>query len=179
MPAEEEVSEHVHHAQDPFDKAVAGTMAIIAALLAVVSVLGQHFNTEKLLTQQKASDQWAYYQAKDIRRYTAQFAQDLMAQVKAQPAAIDKYAADATRYRKETAAIQDEAREFEKERDKMGREADFFHFGEVFLEVAIVFSSLSILSKRRVLFFGGMASAIIGVAISLYGWVAFGVIAHA
>ena len=46
-------------------------MAIIAALLAVVSVLGQHFNTEKLSSQQKSSDQWAFYQAKDIRRYTA------------------------------------------------------------------------------------------------------------
>ncbi len=75
MPAEQEVEEHIHHAHDPFDKTVAGTMAMIAALLAVVSVLGQHYNTEKLLNQQLISDQWAYYQAKDIRRYTAQVAQ--------------------------------------------------------------------------------------------------------
>jgi hypothetical protein len=42
---------------------VAGNMAIVAALLAIVSVLGQHYNTEELLKQQESSDQWAYYQA--------------------------------------------------------------------------------------------------------------------
>ena len=76
MAAEEEVAEHVHHAHEPYDKAVAGAMAIIAALLAIVSVLGQHFTTEKVLNQQLSSDQWAYYQAKDIRRYVAQVAED-------------------------------------------------------------------------------------------------------
>ena len=179
MPAEEEVEEHVHHAQDPFDKAVAGTMAIIAALLAVVSVLGQHFNTEKILSQQKASDEWAYYQAKDIRRYAAQLGQDILAQMHAQAPAIGKYGTDSMRYRKETADIQNQARDFEKERDRAGRQADFFHFSEVFLEVAIVFSSLSILTKRRALFIGGMLCALVGVAISLYAWVAFGLIARA
>ena len=52
MAEHEEIDEHIEHARNPFDKMVAGSMAIIAACLAVVSVLGQHFNTEKLLTQQ-------------------------------------------------------------------------------------------------------------------------------
>jgi len=38
-----------------------------------------------------------------------------------------------------------------------------FHFGEVFLEVAIVMLSLSILTKRRALAFAGFARAIVGV----------------
>src|ERR1700760_4783630 len=136
MPAEEEVEKHARHAHEPFDKLVAGTMAIIAAALAVVSVLGQHFNTEKLLTQQKASDQWAYYQAKDIRRYTAQETGDLLKILKSDPKVAAKYDQDSERYRKQTEDIQDQARDFEKERDKMGRQADFFHFGEVFLELS-------------------------------------------
>src|SRR6201995_181688 len=103
MSAHEEVEEHVQHAHDPFDKAVAGTMAIIAACLAVVSVLGQHFNTEKLLEQQKASDQWAYYQAKDIRRYTAQVAGDFLKALKADPQVVAKYDQDSERYRKQNA----------------------------------------------------------------------------
>ena len=57
-------------------------MAIIAAVLAVVSVLGHIATTEELLNQQKASDQWAYYQAKSIRRYTSEFAGDLFASLK-------------------------------------------------------------------------------------------------
>jgi hypothetical protein len=141
-------------------------MAIIAAFLAVVSVLGQHFNTEKLLNQQKASDQWAFYQAKDIRRYVAQVAQDSFAEMKADPQLAGKYAQDTNRYKRQTAEIQDKARDFERERDHTGRRADRFHLGEVFLEVAIVLSSLSILSRRRALFVGGVASALIGFTIA-------------
>lgn len=176
MSAEEEVAEHTRHAQDPFDKVVAGTMAIIAAALAIVSVLGQHYNTEKLLTQQRASDQWAFYQAKDIRHYIAQSAADTLSNAKADATAVQKYKTDSDRYKKQTADIQHDALEFEKERDKMGRQADFFHFGEVFLELAIVLSSLSILTKRKPLFAGAVGAAIAGGVISAYGWIVFGII---
>ena len=176
MSAEEELQEHVHHAHDPFDKRVAGSMAIIAAALAVVSVLGQHFNTEKLLIQQKASDEWAYYQAKDIRRYTAQLAGDILNQMKAEAGVAKKYAEDSTRYKDQTADIQEKARDLEHERDKAGHEADSFHFGEVFLEVAIVLSSLSILTKRNYLFVIALLAAIAGAVISCGGWYWYGVL---
>ena len=178
MPENEEISEHVHHAQEPFDKLVAGTMAIVAALLAIVTVLGQHFNTEKLLLQQKASDQWAFYQAKDIRRYAAQLGSDVLSQLKADGKLVGKYSEDTQRYKKQTAEIQQNALDFEKERDGLGKEADFYHFGEVFLEVAIVFSSLSILTKRKQLFVGGMISAVVGLAIAIYGAIMVGFNAH-
>jgi hypothetical protein len=160
---EVELDEHVQHARAPFEKIVAGSMAMIAALLAVVSVLGQHYNTETLLNQQLASDQWSFYQAKDIRRYVAQFAQDSLIESKASPDVIGKYTADAARYKNQTSEIQEKAREYEKERTKTGRISRGFHFGEVFLEVAIVFSSLSILTRRRPLFIAGVGFALIGV----------------
>ncbi len=164
MSASEEAEEHVHHAQQPFDKFVAGTMAIIAALLAIVSVLGLHFISEQLLNQQKNSDQWAFYQAKNIRRYSAQVARDLLLQAKAGPDLIGKYAKDIARYDKDMQDIQEKAKEFEKERDIDSRRADRFHVGEVFLEVAIVLSSLAILTKRKSWYIAGIASAITGLA---------------
>ena len=78
MSVEEELHEHAENAKEPFDKRVAVTMAIIAALLAIVSVLGHILSTEELLAQQKASDQWAYSQAKDIRRYDSEIARDVL-----------------------------------------------------------------------------------------------------
>jgi dsDNA-specific endonuclease/ATPase MutS2 len=167
MSVNEEVEEHAQHAHDPFDKTVAGTMAIIAALLAVVSVLGQHFQAEELLDQQRASDQWAFYQAKDIRRYAAQVAEDTLVQMKGPAAPVSKYVQDEKRYDKQRSEIQEHARELEKERDKSARKAVRFHVGEVFLEVAIVFSSLSILMRQRALFMGGAAAALVGVVISV------------
>jgi hypothetical protein len=170
MPEHEEVEEHIHQAHNPFDKTVAGTMAIIAALLAVVSVYGQHFNTEELLEQQKSSDQWAFSQAKDIRRYSAEVARDLLATVKADPAAVSRYAQDAARYKKQHDQIQDQAKDFEKESRRSGDKANKFHFGEIFLEVAIVFSSLSILMKVKPLFLAGVTAAFVGVFIALTAW---------
>jgi Domain of unknown function (DUF4337) len=164
MSASEEAEEHVHHAQQPFDKFVAGTMAIIAALLAIVSVLGLHFISEKLLNQQLNSDEWSYYQAKNIRRYSAQVARDLLLQAKGGPDLVGKYAKDIARYDKDMQDIQEKAKEYEKERDVDSRRADRFHVGEVFLEVAIVLSSLAILTKRKSWYVAGIASAITGLA---------------
>lgn len=170
MSAHEEVEEHVHHAHDAFDKTVAGSMAIIAALLAVVSVAGQHYNTEELLKQQQSSDQWAFSQAKDIRRYSAEIAKDLLTGAKADPSIVGRYAQDASRYKKQHDQIQEQAKDFEKESHRSGGKANKFHFGEIFLELAIVFSSLSILMKVRPLFLAGAASALVGVLIALTAW---------
>ena len=156
MSTEEEVEENIHHAKEPFDKVIAGSMAIIGALLAIVSVLGQHYNTEELLHQAKASDQWAFSQAKDIRRYSAEVARDMLA--------------SSSNYKLQHDQIQEQAKDFENESERNGRKASDFHTGEIFLEVAIVFSSLAILMKMRLLFFGGLASAIIGIVISAFAW---------
>jgi hypothetical protein len=172
MSEQEEVEEHVREAREPFDKVVAGSMAIIAAFLAVVTVLGQHYNTEKLLNQQLASDQWAYYQAKDTRHYEATVAQDELAQLKADPKTISRYAGDAKKYEKQLADIKEKAGDFEKERDKTGHEAERFHLGEIFLEIGIVFSSLSILFKQRGFYFVGLGTAIIGIVVSVTGYLA-------
>ncbi len=171
MAEQEEIDEHVHHAKEPFDKVVAGTMAIIAALLAIVSVLGQHFNTEMLLKQQQSSDEWAFYQAKNIRRYSAQVGQDVLTQLKAPPEAISKYVKDGEKYDEQMKDLNDKAKDFEKERDSAESKSKRFHFGEVFLEVAIVLSSLAILTKVKPMFWGGAALAVVGIALAATAYV--------
>jgi hypothetical protein len=158
----EELKEHAEHAREPFDKVVAATMAIIAALLAVVSVAGQHYNTEQLLMQEQASDQWAYYQAKDIRHYVADATRDVLTQAHAGDASVSRYGKDSERYKGEEKSISEKAKQLEEERDHSAEKAHKFHFGEVFLEVAIVLLSLSILSKRRSLAYLGITSALFG-----------------
>jgi uncharacterized protein DUF4337 len=146
-------------------------MAIIAAVLAMVSVLALHFIGEKLLNQQLNSDQWAYYQAKNIRRYAAQVARDLLTQAKAAPEVTGKYTKDMAKYDKDMQAIQETAKEYEKERDLDSRRAEFLHIGEVFLEIGIVLSSLAILTKRKFWYGAGAASAVVGVVVAASAFV--------
>jgi hypothetical protein len=166
MSVDEELKEHVEHAKEPFDRKVALTMALIAAVMAIVSVAGQILTTEELLGQQKASDQWAFYQAKDIRRYESDIARDMMAALSAGPAAVNKYAANLERYDKERGEIQNEARKFEEESHVHGAQALRTHLGEVFLEIGIVLASLAILTKRRPMWFISIASAVVGASIA-------------
>lgn len=167
MSVHEEVEEHVHHAEEPFDKRVAGSMAIVAALLAVVSVWGQHLTTEELLMQQQSSDQWAFYQAKSIRRYISETTRDTVQQVKGDSAVVKRYDQAADKYRKDGDAIQKKAQDLQNDSEQTGRKAVRVHGGEVFLEIAIVFSSLAILTKRGILFGAGLVAGAAGIAISV------------
>lgn len=166
MSVEEELQEHAEHAKEPFDRNVALTMAVIAAVMAIVSVAGQILTTEELLNQQKASDQWAFYQAKDIRRYESDIARDMMAALSAGPAAINKYAANMERYDKDRGDIQNEARKLEQESHVHGARALRTHIGEIFLEFGIVLASLAILTKRRQMWFISILSALVGAGIA-------------
>ncbi len=169
MTVNEELSEHAEHAKHPFDRMVAVTMAIIAAALAIVSVMAHIFTTEELLTQQKASDQWAYYQAKSIRRYESDIARDLLKTLNSEAAAkgVEKYAANVERYQKEGEEIQVEAKKLENESKVHSQQALRLHIGEVFLEIGIVFASLAILTKRRAVWLTAVMCACAGVAIAI------------
>ena len=61
--------------------AVSLTMAVVAVFVAVVSLLGHRAHTEEVVLQAKASDQWAYYQAKNIRQHEDELFSDLTAVV--------------------------------------------------------------------------------------------------
>ena len=163
MEALDELQEHSHEASGGFDKRVAVTMAVIAATLAVVSVLGHIESTEELLNQERASDQWAFYQAKAIRRYQSEVARDVLAGM-GKGEAARQYAGNMERYQRESEEIQVKARELQSESDFAGRKALRLHIGEVFLEIAIVFASLAILTKRTFLWMTAIGSALIGVA---------------
>jgi hypothetical protein len=169
MSAAEELHEHAEHAKEPFDKKVALTMAIIAALLAIVSVTGRILSTEEVMAQQKASDQWAFYQAKDIRRYDSEIAQDLLKALKSPDVEeqITRYKGNAEKYDKDREGIREQATEFEKERDHTGKQSRSLEIGEVFLEIAIVLASLAILSKRPIAWYASMLSALAGVGVAL------------
>lgn len=76
------------------------------------------------------------------------------------------YQSNLFRYERETEQNQEKAREFETERDTRHAQALRLHFGEVFLEISIVLASLSILTKRPMLWAASIVFSIIGLIIA-------------
>ena len=145
--------------------------AILAVCVAVVSLMGHRSHTEELLTQNRATDQWAYYQAKNIRRHNYEMSLDLLALIEfkdhEQASKIrEKYQAEADRYTKEQSEIEEKAKDFENESSRAQRKADRFDLGEVFLEIALVISSLALLSRKSFYWFMGIVSGVAGLALA-------------
>src|SRR6202790_1661544 len=176
MPDElSELKENAEHArEDPSLAPISVTMAILAVFVAVVSLMGHRAHTEELMTQNQATDQWSYYQAVNIRRHNYEMGIDLLSLVefkdKTQAEKVhESYQKNAERYQKEQTELQDKAKEFEAESAHGQREADRFDLGEVFLEVALVISSLALLSGKRIFWFLGIASGLAGLGVAVTG----------
>jgi len=171
----QELQEHAEHgAHEKTLAPVTITMAILAVLVAAVSLLGHRAHTEELLNQTRSTDQWAYYQAKDIRLHTYQlFVDQLTVETVVKPDQAaemkEKYNKEIERYTEQEKEIQAQAREAEKEVQLNGRRADRFDLGEVVLEAALVICSITLLTRKRVFWGMGLVLGMIGVALGVAG----------
>jgi hypothetical protein len=172
-----ELQEHAEHAKDnPALAPVSLTMAILAVLVAVVTLVGHRAHTEEVVLQAKASDQWAFYQAKNIRRHSDELFTDLTS-VQATTDAVslaklrDKYSQEATRYQVDQKEIEDKAHELEAEVVTERHRADRFDLAEVFLEIGLVITSITLLSGRRVFWGLGLGLGAVGIALAVTGFV--------
>lgn len=172
-----ELQEHAEHAkEDPTLAPVSVTMAALAVLVAVVSLLGHRAHTEEVVLQAKASDQWAYYQAKNVRRHVDELFLDLTSVQPTTDAATlaksrDKYSQEATRYKDEQKEIEDKAHEMEAEVATERNRADRFDLAEVFLEIGLVITSITLLSGRRIFWGIGLVLAVVGIVVAATAFV--------
>ena len=174
MGAEElhELHEHAEHAKHNPDAApVSLTMAILAVLVATITLLGHRSHTEEVILQNKVSDGWAYYQAKTIRRHADQIAVDIASISSTKgPDEVnkikEKYETEADRYKDDQKDLEAEAKKLQDEQEQVRRRADRFDLSEVFLEIALIVTSITLLSGKRVFWFMGIAMGIIGAAVA-------------
>lgn len=174
MPEGLELPEHHSHEDHPLVLPVSITMSILAVLIASATLLGHRAHTEELLLQSQATDQWAYYQAKNGRYHGMQNTADVIAtmipqdKVKAETI-LKKYEKDIERYDSDKEDISEKAQELEKERDLVSRRADRYDGGEAFLEIGLVICSITMLTKRKVFWFAGMLLGAGGVVLAATG----------
>jgi hypothetical protein len=172
-----ELHEHAEHAREHPDLApVTLTMAVLAVLVATVSLLGHRTHTEEIILQNKVTDQWSYYQAKNIRLHTDELFADLAGVVTSKDAEgaaklQEKVGAEAERYKDEKKELENKAHELEQEFAVTHRKADRFDLSEVLLEVALVITSITLLSGRRSFWRLGMLLGAAGVLVAASAWI--------
>ena len=147
------------------------TMAIVAALLAIVTLMGHRLHTEEVVEQTKAADGWAYYQAKNGRYHMysvdAKIAQLIGPQG---AAAAAEWTSKGEEERQQAEDIRKGNEKLDEETQATARRATFFDAAEICLEVAIVLCSIALLTGTLMFWWISFAGTTIGVAIAALGF---------
>jgi hypothetical protein len=199
------VEEHAHEAHlSPFDRQVAMTMAIMAALLAVMTMLSHRaigeslalqveassLRTEANIYHTRASDEWAYYQAKNIRSTEYQgflamldaLAKDPMAGESRSRELQENWGAEVRKYegvelpklKASAESMVNQALHYEGEAGQELKRSVEAHvrgerleLAELGVELGLVLCSLAVLTKGRNFWYAGIAAGLLGVLFSL------------
>ena len=169
-----------------FTKRVALFTAIIAVMLAICSLGGNNSTKDMMLAQQQASDQWAFYQSKVMREHLYRIEKSRLETLlierkdamkpevlKQYQSLLKKNADEEARYGAEKKEIEQEAKKLDIERDINKAKDPYFDYAEVMLQIAIVMSSISIISLSRPVFYFSIVASSIGVVLTLNGYLMF------
>ncbi len=172
--------------KEPWLNWLALTTVILAVCATLSTFKGGGFSTRSVMSQTQASDQWAYFQAKSIKSYIYEMQKEkLELELKgvgsraARPILeeygkkIDEYAKKAARYESEKGEIQKEAKKFEKIRDDAQRHAQAFGVAVIFLQIAILLSSIAALIKTKDVWYLGLGIGVVGIVYFANGFLLF------
>jgi hypothetical protein len=162
--AHETIEEHAHHS-DPWARSVAILVSVLAAVLALSEIGGKAAQNAYLTHHVALSNDWAFYQAKNLRSVVRGSEADLLASLpNAGDPAIQSRINEAKEY---SARMRDDpqggegmkqlaakAKAEEADRDVAEHRYHSYEYAVGALEIAIVLASVSIVTRMRALTFG-------------------------
>jgi hypothetical protein len=179
-----EHAEHAEHASGE-NKKIALLIAVIALCLALSETLGKGAQTESIAKNVEASNLWAFFQAKSIRRTVVQATSDqarlslgLMGDDAAKAALskqIDDWKKTAERYRTEPSTgegqdqLAERAKHAEHERDLAMARYHHYEVASAAFQIGIVLASATIITGMLALAWVSGALAVAGVAFTAIG----------
>jgi Domain of unknown function (DUF4337) len=174
----EAIQEELEHDGGAFLRRIALTTALLAAIAAVAALhAGSTVNealvlkAEANILQTRASDQWAYYQAKGVKAAVQEASRSSwLAAGKDAPPAFEQTKG---RYAAEQAEIKAKAEELERERDEKSHEADHllhrhhrFASSVALFQVSIALGALAALTRNKLLWLGSLLLGGGGLAVA-------------
>jgi hypothetical protein len=163
----------VKNPDDPKERLIGLVTAIIAILLAINSSLGHKAGSDEIISNVKASNTWAQFQAKRGRETMYEVGIEIVKSLNvkdtsATAKAMQKYAETITRYEEEVKEISKEAKEKEAEAETAQKKGDRHDIADIFFQVAIIFCSVTILTKQELFYKLGMGVAALGIGLMIY-----------
>src|SRR5215475_2610954 len=112
--AELEIHHETSHTADPIGRRVGVQAAILAVLLAIVTIASHRTHTAAVIHKSTSNDQWAYYQATRIKLHSTEMGENLVRTFGSRGDASEKMVADyesqKRKYEEQSKDIQEKAR---------------------------------------------------------------------
>ncbi len=171
--------------KDKWQGWLALSTAIMAVLAALTTLYMGKFSSRAILAQGQESDQWAYYQAKSIKGHTFDINKktlelQFLAQKGLSPEAaaefkktIQKYGEETKRYDAEKKEIKDKADAIAKAKLKAQDMGGNFAYALIFLQIALMLSSIASLTKRHYLWYIALICNVGWLFFFLDAWMLF------
>lgn len=153
--------------------AVSFSISVLAVLVALATVLSHRAHTDAVLQQARATDEWNLYQAKKIRQSNIATTSDLMQVLaptsSAAAAKLDDYRKHTAKWDDDLKQSDEKARHFEEDVVKAEHKASRFDSGEALLQIAVVLSSVTLLTRQRIYWLFGLLLGLGGLIFAAMG----------
>ncbi len=162
-----------HHGEEAegkgsFTLGVALSSAILAVLAALAALFAGHHANEAMLDRVEAGDRWAYYQAKGIKANVLRSKLETLAALdkEANPkdeAKLDQYAEDQKEIEGKARGLTDASEQHLDRHNTLASSVTFF-------QVAIALGAISVLTKRKELWWASLAVGVAGAFFMVKGF---------
>jgi hypothetical protein len=175
------------------DRWIGVYIGVLAVLLAICSMGGGNATKDATLKNIEASNTWAFFQAKNMRRHVLRVqTEDLLLRLKVQHdltpdgrAAIESKISDykqqdevltsgdpakPVELREGLDQLFEKGKRLEAERDVAMRRDPYFDYGEALLQIAIILASIALITRGSFLLSVSGALAVVGTLLTLNGF---------
>lgn len=170
-----------HHAHSEDHKRIGIFISVLAVLMAVVSALAKAEANKMIVKEVQASNGYAWYQSKRQRSYMNEleiqrinFELAGIALTDAQRQTLEqtraKLAAKNAEYESENKDIQAKADADKQLAESASHRHHWFEYSEILLHIAVVLSSLTLLTEQKLFFKLGFAATTGGLVLAILAW---------
>src|SRR5579864_3249683 len=168
-----EIHHESEHAIDPTGQSVGVLAAILAVLLAIVTIASHRTHTDAIIHKASANDSWQRYQSTRVKIHTLELGESLVQVFSAKEGNGSELLADFGKQKKSQESkgkeIQEEAQKATEAAEMDERRALRYDLGEGLLEIGLVLSSLYFISHKKMFPALGVIAGLSGAAIAATG----------